>query len=259
MKRQDQLLAHMKAYAVDRASNALLLKHMGVAGESKVVKEKLLAIDPVTKALLVKWVESAPVPTGAEIVAVLEALTGDDKLQAEAIRIIDEGDYFTGTDVEAALQELASEGAVTDRIIDADGDTYVIATEDYIDFYARGVQYARIDVNGLCITEYLRHCGDLDTHLRFTNDRLRVVVGSVDILDITEAATDTVVWNEGGVNVDFRWEGVGVPNAFFIQGSNGKIGIGCADIPHGGVGYAILALEGLQASPDGPHIQITTA
>lgn len=60
MKRQDQLLAHMNAYAVDKESNALLLKHMGVAGQSKVVHTKLLEIDPTTKALLVKWVGSIP-------------------------------------------------------------------------------------------------------------------------------------------------------------------------------------------------------
>lgn len=144
-----------------------------------------------------------------------------------------------------------------DRIIDADGDTYAIAAEDYIDFFAAGTRYARIDANGLLVTEYLRHYDDPDTHLRFTDDRLRVFVGNVNILDITEAATDTVVWNEGGVDIDFRWEGVGHPNAFFIQGSDGKIGIGTNTIPHGGIGYAMLALDGVSGA-NGPHIQITT-
>lgn len=109
MKRQDLLLAHMDAYAVDKETNALLLKHMGVAGQTKVVQSKLLEIDPTTKALLVRWVESIPMPSGEEIVALLEALTGDKKLKAEAIRIIDTGGYFPGvTDVEAALEQLGS-------------------------------------------------------------------------------------------------------------------------------------------------------
>lgn len=111
-----------------------------------------------------------------------------------------------------------------------------------------------------CIDEYLYHCGDLDTYLRFTDDRIRILVGNVDILDITEAGVDTVVWNEGGVDVDFRWEGVGHPNALFIQGSDGKIGIGTNTIPHGGVGEAILALHGTGSSPTtGPHVQFTTS
>jgi len=147
--------------------------------------------------------------------------------------------------------------ALNDRITDADSDTYVIAAEEYIDFFADGARYQRIDVNGVQPTEYIAHYGDLDTYLRFTDDRLRVVVGGLDVIDITEAGTDTVVWNEGGVDVDFRWEGVGAPNALFIQGSDGKIGLGTAVVPHGGIGYAMLALEGLGNDPNGPYIQFT--
>jgi len=41
-------------------------------------------------------------------------------------------------------------------------------------------------------------------------------------------STDTqpvVVFNEGGADVDHRWEAVGQPNALFVQGSDGHIGI----------------------------------
>jgi len=42
--------------------------------------------------------------------------------------------------------------------------------------------------------------------------------------------------------------------------ADGKIGMGTITVPHGGVGTALLALEGTNASTaDGPHIQITTA
>lgn len=119
MKRQDLLLAHMDAYAVDRATNALLLKHIGTSTDAKVVKSKLLEIDPETKALLVKWVSSVPSPTGAEIVALLEALTGNRRLRASAIRIIDTGGYFPGiTDVENALQQIAVAPIGADAIKD---------------------------------------------------------------------------------------------------------------------------------------------
>lgn len=62
MKRQDQLLAHMDAYAVDRETNALLLQYLGetLSSSSKIVKSKLLAIDPTTKALLVKFRNQLP-------------------------------------------------------------------------------------------------------------------------------------------------------------------------------------------------------
>lgn len=56
--RQDHLLAHMDAYAVEKSTNILLLKYMGISsGASKIVKSKLLAIDPSTKTLLVKFDE----------------------------------------------------------------------------------------------------------------------------------------------------------------------------------------------------------
>ena len=47
MKRQDELLAHMDAYAVDRETNAMLLQYLGetLSTSSKIVKSKLLAID----------------------------------------------------------------------------------------------------------------------------------------------------------------------------------------------------------------------
>ena len=62
MKRQDQLLAHMDAYAVDKETNALLLQYLGegLSTSSKIVKSKLLAIDPTTKALLVKFSSQLP-------------------------------------------------------------------------------------------------------------------------------------------------------------------------------------------------------
>lgn len=108
MKRKDLFLAHMDAYAADKVTDALLLKYIGVSDDAKIVKSKLLTIDPVTKALLVKWVGSVPVPTGAQIVTILEALTGNSKLKAEAIRILDAGNHYAVKNVESALQEIAT-------------------------------------------------------------------------------------------------------------------------------------------------------
>jgi len=60
-KRKDYQLAATKTFAVEKDSYELLLKNKGVlSGEVILAKEKLIAIDPTTKALLVKWVGSAP-------------------------------------------------------------------------------------------------------------------------------------------------------------------------------------------------------
>ena len=108
-KRKDYQLAETKTFAVEKNSYELLLKSMGVSsGEAILAKEKLMAIDPTTKAILVKWIDAIPAMTGTQIVTLLEALIGDNRLKAEAIRIIDIGDHYTSTTVEGALQEVGS-------------------------------------------------------------------------------------------------------------------------------------------------------
>ncbi len=66
--RQDHQLAHIDAYAVNKSDNALLLKHAGIATAAKVVKSKLMGIDPTTKALLVRWIDAAPFPIRGTII-----------------------------------------------------------------------------------------------------------------------------------------------------------------------------------------------
>lgn len=111
-----------------------------------------------------------------------------------------------------------------------------------------------IDLNGVGITT---------ADIRFSDGQTITPSGSTLAvtaltLDYIEGTTEITI-NEVGNDVDFRIEGVGAPNAFFVQGSNGKIGLGTATIPHGGVGYAMLALDGANASANGPHVQFTTA
>jgi hypothetical protein len=68
-----------------------------------------------------------------------------------------------------------------------------------------------------------------------------------------------VEFNVNEVDVDFEVNS-DIGTAFFLQGSDGKIGLGTGVIPHGGIGAAMLALEGTNISvAAGPHIQATTA
>ncbi len=45
---------------------------------------------------------------------------------------------------------------------------------------------------------------------------------------------------------------------FVWDEANKRLGLGTSAIPHGGVGYAKFAVEGANASADGPHVQFTT-
>ena len=46
--------------------------------------------------------------------------------------------------------------------------------------------------------------------------------------NIDSLVADSAVFNEAGADLDFRVEGVGQVNALFVQGSNGRVGIGIA-------------------------------
>ena len=81
-----------------------------------------------------------------------------------------------------------------------------------------------LDVTGdLSVTQYIRHVGDTDTHLRFAgaND-LRIVSGNVE-----HAAFDgTIVFNQSGADMDLRVESNNNANMLFVDAGNDRVGVG---------------------------------
>ena len=86
----------------------------------------------------------------------------------------------------------------------------------------------------LDIPEYLRHDGDTDTHIRFAAaDSIEITAGAVKMIRFLEDdSQDMVVINEDSADIDFRVESDNDTHALFIQGSDGKIGIGTATPSH---------------------------
>ncbi len=83
-------------------------------------------------------------------------------------------------------------------------------------------------------------------------ERLQVRYNSTNVFEIFTEANGTgtlrplVLFTEGN------------PDQLRLE-TDGKVGINTTTIPHGGIGVAMLALDGPDSSSDGPHIQITTA
>ena len=91
-------------------------------------------------------------------------------------------------------------------------------------------------------------------------DVLGCLAGGTPTDFLTVPTSGVTIFNDGEADIDFRVAATGATNAFFIQGSNGKIGIGTAVIPHGGIGTAMLAIEGAATDfANLPTIQFTTA
>lgn len=67
------------------------------------------------------------------------------------------------------------------------------------------------------------------------------------------------IFNPAKADLDYTIKAAGTDAALVVQGSEGKVGIGTAVIPHGAIGLAKFALEGTNVNAHGPHIQITTS
>jgi len=89
----------------------------------------------------------------------------------------------------------------------------------------------RVTVEGeIYVDSNIRHTGDTDTYIEFTNDQIRLLAGGKGILTVTEASIDSVVINNGGNNCDFRVEGLNDENLIFSDGSTDRVGIS-SDLP----------------------------
>lgn len=78
----------------------------------------------------------------------------------------------------------------------------------------------------ISVDEYLRHGGDTDTFIRFTDDDINIQAGGVNFIDLSEGSTNEITFNEAGADLDFRVEGDTQTNLLFVDASTDRVGIG---------------------------------
>lgn len=76
------------------------------------------------------------------------------------------------------------------------------------------------------VSSFIYHDGDTDTYISFGLDQIILSAGNIEFLRLAEGATDKLVVNEQGEDIDFRVESSGNANMLFIDGGNNKVGIG---------------------------------
>jgi len=87
-----------------------------------------------------------------------------------------------------------------------------------------GVTGATTLSSDLTIPDKIIHAGDTDTAIRFSAaNEVKVETGGDEIVKFSSGAT---VFNNGGVNMDFRVEGDTDTELFFIDAGNEKVSIG---------------------------------
>ena len=84
--------------------------------------------------------------------------------------------------------------------------------------------------DNILLANNIKHVGDTDTYIEFTDDQIRLLAGGKGILTVTEDSIDSVVINNGGNICDFRVEGLNDENLIFSDGSTDRVGIG-SEIP----------------------------
>ncbi len=79
----------------------------------------------------------------------------------------------------------------------------------------------------LYVTEDIGHSGDSDTYISFDNNTHTYYAGGTRLLDF---APGSVIFNEGGGDVDFRVESTGSANMLFVNAGANQVGVGCTSI-----------------------------
>ena len=78
----------------------------------------------------------------------------------------------------------------------------------------------------LVVPQYIKHDGDTNTYLNFTDDRLRFDVGGISYLDLNDAgsAPHDITFNDGSNNVDLTIKGSSNNPLFKTDSSTNRIG-----------------------------------
>ena len=84
------------------------------------------------------------------------------------------------------------------------------------------------DIQGSSLTtdQYIKHTGDGNTYLNFTDNRVRFEVGGISYLDLNDAtsAPHDITFNNGGHNVDLTIKGTSNNPLFKTDANTGRIG-----------------------------------
>ena len=132
--------------------------------------------------------------------------TGDTPSQAQYADLIDSQLNLSETTAQTIVgPTILTSGVTASAGISSSGD--LISKDLYID-------------------QYIKHTGDTNTHINFTDDRIRFDVGGISYIDLNDStsAPHDITFNDGGNNVDFTIKGTSNNPLFATDASAGRIG-----------------------------------
>ena len=151
----------------------------------------------------------------------------------------------TGTTINGLLQVTGTLTAQT--------DTYLLGkalVDGKVGIGTRTPDY-ELDVEGdIGLNEYIYHNDDNDTYIKFSLDEINIVAGGKSFIKMTEAATDKIVINNGGTDVDLQVKGDNDANLIRTDAANDWIGIGTSSPTQK------LTVEGSVAVSNAAHLDM---
>ena len=100
--------------------------------------------------------------------------------------------------------------------------------------YTSTGSFGKIETGGdISVAGSIRHAGDNNTRILFTDDDINITVGGVNMIDFTEDdSQDEVTINESGADLDFRVESQNDTKAIYLDASQNSIQLGTAATTH---------------------------
>jgi hypothetical protein len=119
----------------------------------------------------------------------------------------------------------------TDFRVESDNRTYALFVNGSNGKVGIGVSDPDYDLDvygNMGVNQLIYHNNDAgeDTYLNFTEDKLEIRAGGLNMIEFTESGTDEVVINENSVDIDTRIESDVSTHSLFVRGSDGNVGIG---------------------------------
>ena len=89
--------------------------------------------------------------------------------------------------------------------------------------------FGRVEAAGdISVGSSIRHGGDSDTRILFTDDDINITAGGKNFVDFTEDTVSEATFNEEGADIDFRVESENDNKAIFVDASQDSIQLGSA-------------------------------
>ena len=82
------------------------------------------------------------------------------------------------------------------------------------------------DGTSLTVPSWIKHNGDLDTSIKFTDDQINITVGNEDFIKLKEDGNSAITFNKDGNDIDIIVASDDETHMFFIDSGNNRISIG---------------------------------